>query len=155
MRVLLLSLLLGAVLLAQQITTVQPMSDAEDNHIIAQIALEDACRLGRFNCDGLEVPQVRTSPQMERMRLNGVYLGGTALYINDSLLPARKRLTIFHEIVHYLQIQAIGSNPAMINRQGSCILEREAMELSNQYADEIGATVLKRDLEEWYKGYRC
>lgn len=121
-----------------------------------QKIFDDACRLSRYECNiWTPPPVVRVSPQLSDMKLFGMYTGGRVVWAADNLSIERIKLTVFHESIHYLQFEVGGVNTDMMNRFGQCAIEREAMELTNQYADEMGWPKLKRNLESWKKTYGC
>jgi hypothetical protein len=90
---------------------------------------------------------------LDERGMRGLYSGGDILWIDTSLLPIQSQLTIFHEMVHYLQFTVGKPNIEMTSR---CVIEREAYEYTNLYVDIMGyGEVFKRDLTEWRRAYRC
>ena len=145
--------MLAVLLLTQQVMAVAPQSQFDADQDSAYRMLIHACQVTGYNCDGEIIPQVRTNPQMKSMKIRGLYQGGYILWIENDLMPIQRRLTIFHETVHYLQFEVGKANMDMASR---CLLEREAMEYTNLYVDLMGyGDEFKRDLLEWQISYRC
>ena len=156
MRAWMLGTIFVVLLIIQQALAVQPLSTFEyDNQLMEQI-FEDACRLSKYDCDGIEQPIVRRSSQLQSVNIWGLYIGGKTLWIDTNLMPVRARLTMFHEAIHYLQFTVGQLEPAYINYTSGCMLEREALELSNTYAVEVlNMPQYVRSVEEWKDIYRC
>lgn len=153
MRAWILGGILATVLLVQQVLAVESETVFKADQRTAHIALVHACQVTQYDCSGIDVPQVRTNLQMPAQGARGMYMGGGILWIDPDLLPIQRRLTIFHEVVHYLQFEAGRLNVVMTSR---CVLEREAMEFTNLYVDLMGfGDQFKRDLLEWQMRYRC
>jgi Zn-dependent peptidase ImmA (M78 family) len=148
--------ILATLIIIQQALAVQPLTHYEhDNKLMVEI-FEDACRLSKYDCDGIEIPLVRRSSQLKSMDIYGLYTGGKTLWIDEQLMPVRAKLTMFHEAIHYLQVNVGGIEPDFMNRVGGCVIEREAMELSNAYArDILKMPQYVRTLENWKRTYRC
>lgn len=125
----------------------------DENQRLAYVAFVHGCQVSSYNCDGLETPQVRESSQITHMTLRGLYQGGTILWVRPGMGSTRQMLTIFHEVIHYLQFQAGKPDVSSTVR---CLLEFEAFELTNLYVDLIGyGDEFKRELDEWRISYRC
>ncbi|MEE9586013.1 MAG: hypothetical protein V3W09_03840 [Nitrososphaerales archaeon] len=126
-----------------------------DNKDMNQI-FEDACELSNYDCDGVEQPIVRRSSQLESTDMYGLYIGGKILWVGSKLMPLRAHLTMFHEVVHYLQVNVGGTDLSFINDTGICVVEREAMQLTNTYARmKKMPKAYIRTVEEWKEIYGC
>ena len=152
--------MLGAIFIVlvfiQQALAVEPLSIFEEDNLVMEEIFEDACRLSKYDCDGIEQPVVRRSTQLQSHKIWGLYIGGKTLWIDNNLMPVRARLTMFHEAIHYLQFVVGQLEPEYINRVGGCVIEREALELSNAYAIKVlNMPQYARSVEEWKKIYRC
>jgi hypothetical protein len=120
---------------------------------IGRLVYKEACRMSNYKCD-IKAPIVRRSETLETRGLNGMYIGGDIIWINDNLRGTQAWLTIFHETVHYLQIQG---KPMKVSPDVLwCALEWEAADLTNQYVDVLGAAdFYKRSYTRWQGIYSC
>ena len=124
----------------------------------ARITWEAACRLSQYDYCPKAGPFTRRSPIVGEMaRAYGLYwMGSPVIWIDTNLMGTRLWLTIFHEQVHYLQSINKVTVPADETRLTVCMLEREAMELTNEFAAELGAEPkYTRSAAEWRRLYRC
>lgn len=156
MRAWTLGFILVALIFIQQALAIEPLSVFENDNRVMGIIFEDACRLSKYDCDGVEQPVVRRSSQLSSIKIWGLYTGGKILWIDRELMPVRSRLTMFHEAIHYLQFVVGQLEPGYINRIGGCVIEREALELSNAYALKVlNMPQYVRSVQEWKNIYRC
>jgi len=110
---------------------------------------EEFCRTlsGVYSCDGIAMPKI----VYEEMRkgLQGQYRGGDSIYINEELEGLQKKSVLFHEFVHYLQVQVgtlrVPGPPAEI-----CDAEAEAFALTDAWRAANG---MERIGENWWKPY--
>ena len=125
---------------------------------IARITWEAACRLSQYDdCPG-DGPSARRSPIVGEMaNAYGLYwMGAPVIWIDSDLMGTQLWLTIFHEQIHYLQswndVHEVGDE----SRLTVCMLEREAMELTNRFAAELNAEPkYTRSAATWRRLYGC
>lgn len=132
-------------------SSAQYRADQEVLHSI----FDKACEITYYDCTEVERPTVRRSEQVEDNKLHGIYMGGNVIWIEKNREYTKSVLTIFHEVVHYLQFTVGGIDPIMVSTAAGCVLEREAMEATNAFADYLGVPDYKRELIEWKKTYGC
>jgi len=82
-------------------------------------------------------------------------MGTPVVWLDKALSTGTQMwLTIFHEQIHYLQgwnrVDSLGFDKTL-----RCLIEREALDFTNAYADELGRPDLKRTLKVWRKLYGC
>lgn len=118
----------------------------------AKVAFKAACAMTNYSCKRIKVPTVRRSTEVGHGGAYGVYFDGSVLWVDEGLLTARSRLTIFHEMVHYLQAQY---EPWTKDHMQLCIYEKEALDYTNEYGKSIGLDQFFRSVAEWRKLYRC
>jgi len=127
------------------------------DQVIAKVTWKAACRISNYEqCS--DRPAVRRSPVIDEMRAWGAYwYGQRIIWIGEAdVLQAGSRLwlTIFHEQIHYLQwLNSVEYDG--YDKQLTCLVEREALDFVNLYADEIDAGYMKRTVEEWRDLYGC
>ena len=145
-------------LLAAAALSLAPVSDVPGRYTldqrIAGITWDAACRISKYDCD-VQEPTVRRSPVLGENSARGAYWeDSTVLWLDNTLHGTQFWLTTFHEQIHYLQgHNTVGfvSFDAML----TCLVEREALEFVNTYADELGRPDLKRPVDVWRKIYNC
>jgi len=129
----------------------------EADQRIAKVTWKAACRISNYEVCGKR-PAVRRSPVIDEMHAWGAYwYGQEIVWIGKTLelkSGSRLWLTIFHEQIHYLQwinsIDYDGYDKAL-----TCLVEREALDFVNLYADELAAGYMKRTVEKWRELYGC
>lgn len=154
MRVWILGAILALLVCVQQVLAYPPKTTFEVDQIEIQQIFRDACRISEYECSGVDTPVVRRSNQLDPMHVYGLYAGGNILWINHDL-ASRRALTMFHEVIHYLQFNVGKLNPDLIGEIAICVIEREAMELTNKYALESNMIYYVRQLDEWQETYGC
>ena len=124
---------------------------------IAKITWNAACRLSNYETCPKKGPALRRSPIVgELAQAYGLYwMGSSVIWIDTELVGTRIWLTTFHEQIHYIQ----GLNYVDVegfSKLNDCLIEREAMELTNAYGRElgVGASFL-RTVEVWRELYNC
>ncbi len=125
------------------------------DQVLIKDIFERACEITYYDCSKAVVPTVRRSKQVSDQHFKGVYMGGAILWIEEDQEHIQSVLTMFHESVHYLQVEIGGVDPLMVSKPAGCILEREAMEATNEFAEYMGLPQFKRNLREWKMTYRC
>lgn len=155
MRVWILGAILALLVCVQQVRAYPPKTTFEVDQIEIQQIFRDACRISEYECSGIEIPVVRRSNQLNPMHVYGLYAGGNILWINNQVIASRRALTMFHEVIHYLQFNVGKLNPDLMGDIASCVVEREAMELTNKYALESNMIYYVRQLDEWQETYGC
>jgi len=146
------------VFLAVAALSLAPVSEVADRYTmdqrIAGITWDAACRISKYDC-AVQEPTVRRSPVIGENRARGVYWeNSTVIWLDSSLRGTQFWLTTFHEQIHYLQGQnTVGF--VQFDRMLTCLVEREALDFVNTYADELGRSDLKRTVVEWRKLYNC
>jgi hypothetical protein len=110
---------------------------------------EDFCRTlaGVYSCDGVDMPEVVYQEMPEG--LNGQYRGGSKIFINEKLEGLKKKSTLFHEFVHYLQVQ-VGDLKIPGPPEEVCMAEEEAFALTDAWREING---LERIGPNWWKPY--
>lgn len=122
---------------------------------IAKITYKAACRISKYACPTRGMPSVRRSAMIGESGARGViWSGQKVVWLDKALVGTRVWLTIFHEQVHWLQIQS-GVDAGLEERLLTCIMEREAMDFTNAYARELGAPQMQRSLVVWRNLYSC
>lgn len=82
-------------------------------------------------------------------------MGSPVIWLDPSLKRGTQMwLTIFHEQIHYLQYLN-GTDSEGYDKILRCLIEREALDFTNMYADELKAPALKRTVKTWRKLYKC
>jgi len=129
-----------------------PLSGSKDDQDMAFV-WRHVCEISQYDCSELDVPEFRWTPQLDSHGLRGAYPLGNRFWIQDDLPYSRQLLIMFHETLHYVQYH----NEVPITKSNviRCISEREALDFTNQFADEIGVPELKRSVDDWKKKYRC
>lgn len=122
---------------------------------VMQDIFDRACEITYYDCTEIDAPTVRRSEQVDDNQLHGLYMGGNVVWIEKNRDYMKSVLTMFHEAVHYLQFTAGGIDPIMMSPAAMCVVEREAMEATNVFAEHLGVPDYKRKLEEWKRTYRC
>jgi len=123
---------------------------------VAKITWKAACRISQYEECPKRGPAVRRSPVIGEVGARGAYWMGTPVVWLDKALSTGTQmwLTIFHEQIHYLQgwnrVDSLGFDKTL-----RCLIEREALDFTNAYADELGRPDLKRTLKVWRKLYGC
>ncbi len=135
-----------------------PLADVQYNadQRMARITWKAVCRLSSYRECPRKGPEVRRSPIVgELARAYGLYwMGMEVVWIDSKLTGTKAWLTTFHEQVHYLQW--INSVDVDNSRLFDCLIEREAMELTNAYAVKIKAGPSHiRSLVRWRQLYKC
>lgn len=124
---------------------------------IARITWEAACRLSQYDICPSQGPFARRSPIVGEMAsAYGLYwMGSPVTWIADDLMGTQLWLTIFHEQIHFLQYFN-GVDEEDDSRLTRCLLEREAMELTNKFAAELGSEPkYTRSATVWRRLYGC
>ena len=155
MRVWILGAILALLVCVQQVRAHPPKTTFEVDQIEIQQIFRDACRISEYECSGVDTPVVRRSDQLNPMHVYGLYAGGNILWINNQVIASRRTLTMFHEVIHYLQFNVGKLNPDLMGEIASCVVEHEAMELTNKYAIESNMLFYVRQLDEWQETYGC
>jgi hypothetical protein len=125
---------------------------------IAKITWKAACRISNYEVCPKRGPAVRRSPVIDEVNAWGAFWPRTeVIWIGQALelqIGTRLWLTIFHEQIHYLQgintIEYDGYDKAL-----SCLIEREALDFTNAYAEELGRSDMQRTVERWRELYNC
>jgi len=128
-----------------------------DDQRIAKITWKAACRISNYEVCPKKGPAVRRSPILGEMAsARGAYwLGSSVIWLDKPLSGTQVWLTVFHEQIHYLQT-VNGVTMEGYDQTLRCLVEREALELTNAYVDELGAPrSYKRTVEVWRKLYGC
>ncbi len=137
--------------------TYETASPFEQDQRIARITWKAATRLTGYDIKYKTTPQVRRSPIVgELMEAHGIYYYGSPIvWVDDDETLTQVWLTIFHEQVHYIQ-ELNGVDGDGYDKSYACLIEREAMEYTNLYATELGASLpYTRKLENWRELYNC
>ncbi len=114
------------------------------------------CRLSQYRHCPRKAPEVRRSPIVgELAKAYGVYwMGMEVVWIDTNLTGIRAWLTTFHEQIHY--VQYLNGVDVDDSRLFDCLIEREAMELTNMYAREMKAGPSHiRSVVRWRQLYKC
>jgi hypothetical protein len=121
---------------------------------IAQITYKAACRISNYECVR-PAPVVRRSPILGENGIRGAYwVDSTVVWLDRPLKGSQLWLTIFHEQVHYLQTQnTVGGEG--YDKLLTCLVEREALDFTNEYAVELDRSDLIRTIEVWRELYNC
>jgi len=83
------------------------------------------------------------------------YYGSPIVWIDEGETLTQVWLTIFHEQVHYMQ-ELNGVEGDGYDKSLACLIEYEAMDYTNKYADELGTSApYIRHVEEWRELYNC
>lgn len=130
-------------------------SQYEKDQVVASVIWEDACKISEYPCQGLEAPQVRRGELIDGYGMYGLYVMGTTIWISTELDSTQYQLTIFHEMIHYLQRKSGGIDFSAAGPVGMCILEFEAMKFSNIYASALGHTDRMRSVKKFKELYGC
>ena len=124
---------------------------------IAKQTWEAACRLSYYETCPKVGPALRRSPIVGEMaEAYGVYwMGSDVIWIDTTLTGTRVWMTTFHEQIHYIQgLNFVDTDG--YNKLNNCLIEREAMELSNKYGLELGVgPFFLRTVEVWRELYGC
>lgn len=109
----------------------------------------EACTWTQYSCFGIEPPIV----VYERMSANlyGYYDGGDTIYVNSTERSGQRRATIFHETVHYLQVQVGGLRVPGPARE-VCMAEEEAFAETDEFWIRHGKPQYIRG-ERWWEHY--
>jgi hypothetical protein len=154
-RVWILGAVLALTIFLQQVLAIPPKTTYEGDQSVVEQIFEDACRISEYNCSGLEQPLVRRSNQLDPVHVSGLYAGGKILWINNQMVATPRILILFHEMIHYLQFNSGMIEPTMRGTIVTCIIEREAMELTNAYTLELNMPQLVRQVADWEETYGC
>jgi hypothetical protein len=110
----------------------------------------EACfNFERLSCIELQVPNVEF--QKMPSGLYGYYDGGRTVYVNKKLKGDKRRATLHHEFIHYIQKYRGGlivPGPA----EQICRAEEEAFALTDAWWERIGRPNMKRG-PKWWKPY--
>jgi hypothetical protein len=106
--------------------------------------------LDQYSCIMLAVPKVEY--KVMRRGLLGYFDGSDTVYVNKTLKGDKRRATLYHEMVHYLQHERGGlqvPGPA----EPICRAEAEAFKETDEWLEAIGRRDLKRG-PKWWRPYR-
>lgn len=121
---------------------------------IARITYKAACRISQYDCVR-PAPVVRRSPILGENGIRGAYWpASTVIWLDRPLKGTQLWLTIFHEQVHYLQVANTVDSGGW-DKLLTCLIEREALDFTNEYAVELERPDLIRTVEVWRKLYNC
>jgi hypothetical protein len=121
----------------------------DDPRVAACTMLQDV-----YDCRDLDsLPTIEYFPQDPfNPGLRGYYLGGDKIYVRTGMTRFQEKATIFHEMVHYMQVKLGGLSvpgPAYT----ICRAEAEAFMWTDRYL----TLVLGRDWatsgDDWWKAY--
>ena len=100
-----------------------------------------------YSCKGIPEPKI----EYRKMRpgLLGYYRGKDTLYISDALTDDRLKIVVFHEMIHYLQVQT-GRLTLPGNAEPVCRAEEEAFQITDVYREILGMT---RIGDYWWRNY--
>jgi hypothetical protein len=124
---------------------------------IAHSTWKAACRLSYYETCPKRGPALRRSPIVGEMaEAYGLYwMGSDVIWVDTTLSGTRLWLTTFHEQIHYIQ----GLNYVDVegySKLNNCLIEREAMELTNKYGLELKVVAsFLRTVEVWRELYNC
>jgi hypothetical protein len=102
---------------------------------------------GVYSCAGIDMPIVVYEEMSENMR--GQYRGGDTIFINENLEGLEMKSTLFHEFVHYMQVQ-VGTLRVPGPPDEICDAEAEAFALTDAWREING---LERVGPSWWKPY--
>ncbi len=135
-----------------------PLADGQytTDQRMAKITWKAVCRLSNYRVCPRKGPEVRRSPIVGE--IGGAYglywMGMDVVWIDTKLKGNRAWLTTFHEQIHYLQY--VNTVDVGESRIFDCLIEREAMELTNDYARELKAGPSHiTNLARWRQLYNC
>lgn len=144
---------LVAALLLTGISTIPDSTFTKDQRIAA-VVYSAACSMTGYKCTDV-VPQIRRSPQLRAYGYKGLYWSAGIIWLDTGLTGSKLWLSAFHETVHVLQDRN-GVLDYQFDPELDCLVEREALDYTNAYADVIGAgPSFKRTVEEWRELYDC
>jgi len=124
---------------------------------IAYKTWKAACRLSHYETCPKTGPALRRSPIVGEMaEAYGLYwMGSDVIWVDTTLKGTRLWLTTFHEQIHYIQ----GLNYVDVegySKLNDCLIEREAMELTNTYGMELEVPLFfLRTVGVWRELYKC
>ena len=110
----------------------------------------EACLHTQYSCQGVKPPKVRKVHT--RTGLYGYYDGGGTIFISNKLTAEKRRATIYHEMVHYLQAK-VGGLPIPGPASLICEAEAEAFAETDERWVRIGLPHRQRGAD-WWKPYR-
>lgn len=110
---------------------------------------QEACRYTRstYSCAGIDEPTI----VYETMRDGdlGYYGGGDTIHVNKDLQGISRQVTIFHEMVHYLQAQS-GKHTIPGTARDVCAAEAETFAFTDVYKGTFGLAPLG---SSWWRYY--
>lgn len=112
----------------------------------------EACLYTKYDCTGVAVPKV----QFKKLRqgLYGYYDGSDTVYVSSAVSRLQKKATLYHEMIHYLQVQKGGlrvPGPA----KEICAAEAEAFAEGDKRWDRLGKPSKKRGPNWWLPYQHC
>lgn len=131
------------------------VSRFDSDQRIAAITYKAACRITNYVCPKVGMPQVRRSATLGDNGVRGIIWNDEGVvWLDTKVKGTQTWLVMLHEQIHWLQIKNgvdAGANDSLL----ICIMEREALDFTNEYARELRAPWMQRTLEEWRKLYGC
>lgn len=131
-------------------------SKYDDDQRNSRVTWTAACRISQYRYCPEQGPETRRSPILgEIMDARGSYwTGSAAVWLDVTLHGTQSWLTTFHEQIHYIQYinNVATDNPS---KNLLCLVEREALDFTNQYAIELERPDLQRTVEVWRDIYNC
>ena len=124
---------------------------------IAAITWEAACRISQYEICPDKGPVVRRSIVIGELgSANGIYfIGSDVVWLDTPRGGTGAWLTIFHEQIHFLQSQNLFEINEYDDWMLGCLVEREALDFTNTYAQELRRPELQRSIEVWEDLYKC
>ena len=112
----------------------------------------EICVYGPYSCEGVLPPKVDYVNTLGTSY--GRYEGNGTVLINDNIDYAQRVSTLYHEMIHYLQVEVGGATipdyPVFI-----CPMEEEAFAEGDKRWDRVGRPDMKRGPNWWYSYRHC